>query len=260
MREFLERIPQKLKIAGAILLGVLVIAVILAAALWGGSRKEDASKGMQVIQKMERKDTTDIEASIDELDRVEEERRQRAESGMTAAETFANANAVVVGDSFALGFSDSAVLSASSVVAEESILLSDEEAVQEEMDTVKGLSPKVIFISLGSADIEDTDGDLDLFREEYKKILVEIQRSFEDAKVYVNLITPVKASAYAVSSAYMDVDKYNDILKELCKENNVIAIDNSSLVSEDMYEEDGIALSEKYYSVCAQHLIEMAGL
>jgi lysophospholipase L1-like esterase len=260
MSEFLNRIPRKCKIAALAGAVVLFIALIAAVVIWSSRNKEDASVGLQTIRKMEKKDTDEIEAKIDELDRVEDEKRQRDESGMTSAETFSNAGAIVLGDSFAQGFSDNGILNASSVVAKGDILLTDEDDIQEEIDSAKGLDPKVVFISFGSADVKETDGDIDEFRTEYKDTLVNIQRSFSDATIYVCLITPVQTEAYAVSAAYMNVSKYNEALKELCRENNVIAVDNGNIITEDMYEEDGISLKADYYEARAKHLIEMAGL
>lgn len=260
MREYLEKIPGKLKIAlltGGVVLIIILIAVIV---LVGGRKKVDPSKGVQVIQKMEQTKVGPIEEEIADLNRVEDERRQRLESGMTAAETFSEANAVIMGDTFAQGFVDNGVLGASNVVAQEDIVLTDEEELQGQIDSVSGLDPDVLFVFLGSEDIPETDGDTELFRERYKKILVEIQRAFENATVYAVLIPPVQPKAYSISTAYERLDKYNSVLRELCRENNLIAIDTSTCVSEDMYGSDGLTLETEYYEACAEHLIEMAGL
>lgn len=260
MREYLKKLPGKVKIAflaGAVILIIILIAVVV---LVGGRKKVDPSKGVQVIQKMEKTKVAPIEQEIDDLNRVEDERRKRLESGMTSAETFSEGNAVVMGDTFAQGFVDNGVLGASNVVAQEDIKLTDEEELQGQIDSVKGLNPAVLFVFLGSEDIPETDGDTELFRERYKKILVEIQRAFSDATVYAVLIPPVQSKAYSISTAYERVDKYNSVIRELCRENNLIAIDTSTGINEDMYESDGLNFNAEYYEACAEHLIEMAGL
>lgn len=260
MREYLKELPGKVKIAllagGAVLICILIAVIVLV----GGRKKVDPSKGVQVIQKMEKTKVAPIEKEIDDLNRVEDERRQRLESGMTSAETFTERNAVVMGDTFAQGFVDNGVLGASNVVAQEDIKLTDEEELQGQIDAVIGLDPAVLFVFLGSEDIPETDGDTELFRERYKKILVEIQRAFSDATVYAVLIPPVQPKAYTISAAYEKVDKYNSVIRELCRENNLIAIDTNTGINEDMYESDGLHFHADYYEACAEHLIEMAGL
>lgn len=258
MGKYLKRMPPGAK-ALAVIAGVFVLALLLvfAAGIGGG---KDTLKGVRAIQKLEQKKVLKIEKEIDELDRVENEKRAREERGMTYAEIFEEAGAFVIGDSFAEGFLENEVLGASSVIGENGLLLTAEDTIQEQIDSVKGMEPKVVFLSFGSADIADTDGDLLVFREEYKKVLVEVQRNMPKTKIYVNLIAPVREKAYKISSAYKKVNKYNETLKELCKENKVSAIDNISVVTQDMYEKDGITMKKSFYSACAGHLIEMAGL
>lgn len=260
MRKYLDRIPGKVKIAIAAAVIVLVAAVTAIIIFVVGGRKVDPSKGVRVIQKMEQTKVAPIEKEIDDLDRVEAERRQREESGMTASETFSEAGAVVMGGTFAQAFVDNGVLGASNVVAEEGVLLTDEETLQTQMDSALGLDPKVLFVFLGSEDIPETNGDIDLFREEYKKMIVDVQRSFSDTMIYAVLIPPVRSAAYSISDAYESVDKYNSALRELCRENNLLAIDTSTCVNDDMYESDGVTLKAEYYEACADRLIEMAGL
>lgn len=260
MRKYLGRIPGKVKIAIAAAAAVLVIVVIVVLVLVFGRKEVDPSKGVRVIQKMEQTKVASIEKEIDELDRVDDERRQRAEGGMTAEETFAEAGAVVMGGTFAQGFADYDVLGASNVIAEKGVLLTDEEKLQEQVDMAQGLDPKVVFVFLGSDDIPETAGDTELFREQYKKIIIEVQRSLADATVYAVLIPPVRPAAYSSSSAYESLDKYNTVLKELCRENNLIAIDTGTCINDDMYESDGITLGAEYYEACAERLIETAGL
>lgn len=260
MREYLERIPKKIKIAVIAGVVVLLIAIIILAIVLGEKKKVDPSKGVRLIQKMEKTKVLPIEEEINELNRVDDERRQREENGMAVSDTFTKAGAVVMGDSLAQGFVDNGVLGASIVVSQEGILLSDEEEIQTEINSVEGLNPKIVFVFLGRDDIPETNGDLELFREQYKRMIVEAQRTFSNATVYAVLIPPVKSEAYSISDAYQRLDRYNGVLRELCRENNLIAIDTSTCIIEDMYESDGVKLKAEYYEACVERLIEMAGL
>lgn len=57
-----------------------------------------------------------------------------------------------------------------------------------------------------------------------------------------------------------EVAEYNEKLKELCKEEKLTFIDNSSLIKAEYYEEDGLHVTDGYYAVWLPHMADAAGL
>ena len=57
-----------------------------------------------------------------------------------------------------------------------------------------------------------------------------------------------------------EVAEYNEKLKELCKEEKLTFIDNSSLIKSEYYEEDGLHVTDGYYAVWLPHMADAAGL
>lgn len=57
-----------------------------------------------------------------------------------------------------------------------------------------------------------------------------------------------------------EVAEYNEKLKELCKEEKLTFIDNSSLIKAEYYEEDGLHVTDGYYAVWLPYMADAAGL
>ena len=52
----------------------------------------------------------------------------------------------------------------------------------------------------------------------------------------------------------------NEELEKLCEEEDVIFIDNTDLVKEEYYSEDGIHMAPDYYTEWVDHMAEVAKL
>ena len=60
----------------------------------------------------------------------------------------------------------------------------------------KALSPRIIFLSLGSADVNAANGDIAQFTELSGEFLETLQAEIPDAHIFVNSIFPVQEKAY----------------------------------------------------------------
>ena len=214
-------------------------------------RGADTSAGVEYIKAEEAGDITAIEEKISLL----EQQDGSGEDGRSIKERFSGA--VVLGDSVAEGFEEYDILNASSVAAEIGVHLDE---LDGQITKVKELSPGVLFLYLGMNDVTATNGDVDRFISEYKSVLTRLREEVPDAHIFVNSIFPVQEKALEEEPLLEKIPEYNDALKELCDSETVAFIDNTGLVSEQDYEQDGIHFKADFYPVWAEHMAEVASL
>ena len=79
-------------------------------------------------------------------------------------------------------------------------------------------------------------------------------------RLFVNSIFPVREKALEGEPLLEKIPEYNKALKELCDSQTVAFIDNTDLVSEQYYEQDGIHFKADFYPIWAEHMAEVASL
>ena len=199
----------------------------------------------------EDEDITVIEEKISRL----EEQDGEAGGERSLKERFSQA--VVLGDAAALGFSEYNILNASSVAAEAGAHLDQADSL---IQKTKELSPQIIFVSLGSSDVNDTNGDTARFTELYGDFLETLQTEIPDAHIFVNSIFPVQDSASSEEAALASIPQYNEALQTLCESMSVGYIDNTDLVQDQYYEQDGIHFKSEFYPIWGENMAEVAAL
>lgn len=240
-----------------ILLGICVLAVIFLIVLLirGIGRltagHADTSEGIGYIKNAEDEDITVIEEKISRL----EEQDGEAGGERSLKERFSQA--VVLGDASALGFSEYNILNASSVAAEAGAHLDQADSL---IQKTKELSPQIIFVSLGSSDVNNTNGDTARFTELYEDFLETLQTEIPDAHIFVNSVFPVQEKAYEENPAFEQIGEYNAALEQLCDSRQVGYIDNTGIVEDQYYEEDGIHFNRSFFPVWAENMAEVAAL
>lgn len=231
---------------------VLILLVILAA--WGIRQlvtpKVDTEQGLSYIRAAESEDITTIEQKINQL-----ERQDGGEDSRSYKEKFASS--IVMGDSIAEGFSEYDVLNASSVVSKIGVHLYElEEQVQQAAD----LNPQVIFLALGMNDVIATAGDTEQFLEQYEAVVAQLREAVPNAHIYVNSIFPVQDSAIEKEPELAKISEYNTVLRQMCDDLQLGFIDNTDLVQEQYYEEDGVHFKAEFYPLWADRMAEVAAL
>lgn len=231
---------------------VLILLVILAA--WGIRQlvtpKVDTEQGLSYIRAAESEDITTIEQKINQL-----ERQDGGEDSRSYKEKFASS--IVMGDSIAEGFSEYDVLNASSVVSKIGVHLYElEEQVQQAAD----LNPQVIFLALGMNDVIATAGDTEQFLEQYEAVVAQLREAVPNAHIYVNSIFPVQDSAIEKEPELAQISEYNTVLRQMCDDLQLGFIDNTDLVQEQYYEEDGVHFKAEFYPMWADRMAEVAAL
>ena len=231
---------------------VLILLVILA--VWGIRQlvtpKVDTEQGLSYIRAAESEDITTIEQKINQL-----ERQDGGEDSRSYKEKFASS--IVMGDSIAEGFSEYDVLNASSVVSKIGVHLYElEEQGQEAAD----LNPQVIFLALGMNDVIATAGDTEQFLEQYEAVVAQLREAVPNAHIYVNSIFPVQDSAIEKEPELAQISEYNTVLRQMCDDLQLGFIDNTDLVQDQYYEEDGVHFKAEFYPLWADRMAEVAAL
>lgn len=231
---------------------VLILLVILA--VWGIRQlvtpKVDTEQGLSYIRAAESEDITTIEQKINQL-----ERQDGGEDSRSYKEKFASS--IVMGDSIAEGFSEYDLLNASSVVSKIGVHLYElEEQVQQAAD----LNPQVIFLALGMNDVIATAGDTEQFLEQYEAVVAQLREAVPNAHIYVNSIFPVQDSAIEKEPELAQISEYNTVLRQMCDDLQLGFIDNTDLVQDQYYEEDGVHFKAEFYPLWADRMAEVAAL
>lgn len=247
----ISRKRKRLLLIGACAL-VLILLVILA--VQGIRRltspRVDTEQGVEYIKAAESEDIATIEQKISQL-----EQQDGGEDARSYKEKFASS--VVMGDSITEGFSEYDVLNASSVVSKIGVHLDE---LEEQVQQVKDLDPQVIFLSYGMNDVISTAGDTDQFLQEYEALVEQIRDEVPDAHIYVNSIFPVTDSAVQEEPELAQISEYNTALRQMCDDMQVGFIDNTEIVEDQYYEEDGVHFKAEFYPIWAERMAEVAAL
>ena len=231
---------------------VLILLVILA--VWGIRKlvtpKVDTEQGLSYIRAAESEDITTIEQKINQL-----ERQDGGEDSRSYKEKFASS--IVMGDSIAEGFSEYDLLNASSVVSKIGVHLYE---LEEQVQQADDLNPQVIFMALGMNDVIATAGDTDQFLEQYEAVVAQLREAVPNAHIYVNSIFPVQDSAIEKEPELAQISEYNTVLRQMCDDLQLGFIDNTDLVQDQYYEEDGVHFKAEFYPLWADRMAEVAAL
>lgn len=215
-------------------------------------KKADTSAGLEYIKQEENGNIAEIEEKISALEKKDSEGQEDVRS---FKEKFTGA--VVVGDSITQGFLDYDILNASSVVAKIGVHLTQ---LDEQIKQVKELSPSIIFLSLGMNDVTSTNGNTEQFVKQYTAVLEKLKKEVPEAHIFVNSIFPVQEKAIKEEPPLAKIAEYNAALKKLCDKKRIGYIDNTDLVTEASYEQDGVHFKASFYPIWTEQMAEVAGL
>src|SRR5699024_700681 len=132
--------------------------------------------------------------------------------------------------------------------------------MDEQIEEAKSVSPLVVFISIGENDVTATNGDTELFIEQYTEVLDQISKELPEANIFVNSIFPVQQKAIDKEPKLADIPAYNEALSGLCESREIGFIDNTELVQDQYYEPDGQHFVADFYPLWAEHMAEVAAL
>ena len=219
-----------MEIAGAVVVLTVIVSIGLSHL---GTDKVNTSAGVKAIKKLEKADVSEVETKISN---IEKEEKQAIEDWQNRPLSEKFAHAVILGDSITTGFTVYDVLDTSKVVAEKGMHLDQ------------------------TGDLIKTDGDTDAFIEKYKAVLANVREQMPDAVIYINCVLPVSAQKEEEEPVYAKIPDYNTALKAMCDEEGITFIDNTEIVKDEYYEQDGEHMKAEYYPIWAEHMAEVAGI
>lgn len=168
-------------------------------------------------------------------------------------------NAIVIGDSIAEGLLSYDVLYNSSVI---SIRGASVAKIQKNIQTIISRKPDVVFFQFGMNDLERFDGNSEEFIVEYKKRITELRAGLPNVQIYINNILPIQQVAIDDVPANAYYAEYNKEIKNMCREMNLIYVNNDFIIHnmDDAYEQDGIHPKYSFYTAWAKRMADIAGL
>ena len=245
-----EKNHRKPVIISLIFVAVLLTSIGVAEIIRGGSNKEvDTSIGLKIIQEAAEADIAEIEVKIQNLEKRDESDSEEGEV-KSLKERFMST--VVLGDSITENFVENDVLNASSVISNSGM------EWEEQMEKLKEVNPKVVFLTYCVDDILESKGDTKTYVKQYKKRIEDVRKMVPEASVFVNSLFPVHRSAIGKEVQYKKVDKYNQEIQKLCDKLQVGFVDNSSVNTVQYYEADGIHFKAAFYPIWAERMAEVA--
>ena len=238
---------------------IIILVLILTTIAKLSGPKINTEEGLGKLAYMEQQDINQIE---DQIHLIEETELAEAEAWKNRTPNEKFANSIVLGDSITQGLYEYGVLDESLVIADRGTEVSKlgNSKIEEHISKVIDLHPQSIFLSYGLNDLSALQGNSDLFKENYKAIIVQLKEALPDTKLYINSILPVTQHAIDTTVYYENIPQFNEKLIELCTENNITFIDNTDLVKPEYYGSDGIHLSPSFYPDWVNHMAEGAEL
>lgn len=261
----MKRRTRKLVICCGSVIGILLLGILIAEGVNSLTKgKVDTSKGLKYIKQAEKADATKIEAKMQKLEDKDAADKKNAADAKAVTDQNTNrnykaifANSVIMGDSISEAFSQFDILNASSVVAKIGVELSE---LDEEVVKVKKLNPQIIFLAYGVNDIIATRDNTDEFAKEYGALLDKLHEKLPDTKIFVNSIFPVQQKAMDKEPPLKKIPDYNKALRALCDKKQIAFIDNTDLVSDKYYEQDGMHFKVDFYPYWLNRMAEVAAL
>ena len=242
---------------------ILVVLLFLAGAVVVGVRymdpRPDITEGMKKLDEFDRVKASEVEQEVAELEQAEAEELEKR-SKRPNSEKFQNT--LIIGDFTAQGVYEQEILGESFVLARESACVHDPDGtgLTEKLDEAAKKNPQVVFLLLGVNDAALDSGSASVFEEDYQAFLNQVKEKLPDTRIYVNSILPVQQKAIDETEGLRDIPEYNERLSKVCKEAGAVYVDNSDLVTEECYKDDGKRMRQRYYTAWIKRAVEVAEL
>ena len=165
----------------------------------------------------------------------------------------------ILGDSITEGLADYGWLGSEQVFCRiGASIISGDELFTSAAKTYPGFA----FCSFGMNDMGNYSGNADAFIEKYTSLIKEFKKISPNTVILVNGITPPAKSAIASNEILGNYKKFNNALKQMCKDLKLTYIDNTYIIEEhpEYYAGDGIHVTADYYPLWMNNMILKAGI
>lgn len=266
-----------------ILLGLVLLVLLLAWIIPSDPQQDLTRDGIAYLESLEQKDP-DVVAQVlrdryqDQLDSQREELLEQLRSGeLDPFSLFAGS--VIMGDSRAEGFWYFGFVDEAQTLTSPGDTIM---AIHNRLDTLAEMNPQCVYLCYGLNDLKiGYWGSVDKFLEKYSQYIDEIRQRLPDTTIVVSSILPARASVYENATKRLEepepgkeptadeiielrglqrlerIPAWNAELQKLCREKNVIFVDNTRISEEyaSLWEEDGIHMKRRFYSHWARNLV-----
>ena len=224
--------------------GLLLMCALLAALLLSGCSgqkqaeyRADVQSGVSYLQSLETVDPDTVTQKLRQmrLEKLQAERKAREQALLDDIDTVWQefSDAVILGDSRAVGFSYYSFLDAS-----------------------RELDPAYIFLCYGINDLGWYGSAQDYADTLLEKIRL-LRRELPEAVIVVSSILPAYEPAVSREKLWLQIPDYTAAVQAMCEENGVLFADNTQLSEDyaDLWQPDGIHLLPEFYPHWAANLI-----
>lgn len=249
---FFEKNKKKILLAAGIMIVVVLLAGFIVQWRRNEKEKEVLEQGVGYLKSLEQKDLDEINGRIKAL-KAEMVLNQAEEEGTVVWRGFEDA--VILGDSRAVGFSYFEFLPEERVLAREGGRITD---ATDYIEDLKAINPGQIFLCYGLNDIEiGYWPEPEEYSAKCAEIISELTAELPYCDVYLNSVLPVIEEGLEKSEDYSRIDEYNNALEIMCEENGYTYVDNTSISEEnvDLYEADGIHMKIDFYEIWAANML-----
>ncbi len=208
----------------------------------------DYSKVTTIESEIEKLERTEAKGTFDVTKKLTKEQYQKIFS-----------TSIILGDSLTEGLVAYDWLSSDQVFCQigGSILHNDDL-----FTSAAQMYPHNAFFSFGVNDIGNFSGSAKSFIDKYSELIKAFRKTSPDTRIMINSIAPPSQSAIDGKPILGKYKSFNAALKQMCKDLNLIYIDNSYIFEDhpDYYAADGIHANADYYPYWMNNMILKAGL
>lgn len=245
---------------------ILITAVVIMAVLsvlagtmliWNGNRKEKEKikKGITYLESLEKQDVSAIGKKIDE---ISVELNQNLAEVDERAVWAGFGDAMILGDSRAVGFSFHEFIPEERVLAQGGGKITDISEMPAYLEQIKSVNPKKIFLCFGLNDV-----GIGFWPEaaNYAVVYAEqveiLKKELPDSVIYINSILPAVGVGLEADSDYPRIGEYNEALKSMAAEKGYHYIENGKVCEEyqNLYQPDGLHVEKEFYKYWAANML-----
>ena len=218
----------------------------------------DVQKGVEALNKLDSIDSSSVQKKIDEIEAERLQFHEASNKSKTAENTIKKiesgkltyrkvfSNVYFAGDSLMQGLEAYQILNSNHIFAEVSASLYH---LEENFKKIVSAQPKILILHYGLNMIATDELHLNIFIDQYSKIIRKLKKSLPDTRIVVSLLFPVDTSV-ATAARFKKINKYNSRLIKMCTDEKIECLNSSSVFNghKDFYGADGIHLSASFYS------------
>lgn len=165
------------------------------------------------------------------------------------------ANTIFFGDSMTQAISDCGFMDAANVVYQRSATI---DVLIPKIPEVAATLPQQVIIFTGLNDCNHYT-DIADYRRDYVTMLQQLKASIPGVKIVVSSLLPPSDAFGATRPDLARAPQFDQELRAICQENDVIYVDSIWIVRQKNYQEDGIHMNRTFYRVWFRYLKALLG-